>query len=190
MLTLAKSLSKYNGDIFNHWIMAKAEYAIISENTPITYDAVIHKKSNHYAHLIAFTFDEHKNEASELSVFLLHRTPKEITTSNNNYHHGLLWDESSITSFTQDEINDYLHLVSDTNEIHTKEESIVPGLLIFHHVLSHEMSLKNIPSIMIKFISPLHVNEEFCYSISENEILGFTKTNVIFQIALNSEIKL
>lgn len=83
-------------------------------------------------------------------------------------------------SFSKQELSKYLTYSGDKNAIHFGENPILPGILILDYILNYFSPIPS--SFSIKFTNPIVLNNILYTSkITENELIGFTNENFVFQ---------
>lgn len=87
-----------------------------------------------------------------------------LTLSKSDSELSLIKGGSGKLSISDNEVNQYLAISGDYNDIHRGPNAIIPGLLLLHYFEEYRQNTKGIAQI--RFRCPLKVNQ--AYYIEEN----------------------
>lgn len=112
-----------------------------------------------------------------IKITLIHTDSNSTTPSKND--NKAVSPQAKI-KFSDIELANFLEKSGDKNPIHFLPNPIVPGLLILEKIL--DLQVPHPKYFTIKYINPLFLQNDFIiHQIAENELIGFSENDPIFQ---------
>jgi len=160
---LAAGLSAYNGGGYDGYVIARAKWRL--EREVHTVESRIKTEREGYLVIEVTGYDDTQNTAGRLQVTML--KAKAPFKTENVKKQGAV---KGAFSFTQEQVEEYLDSVQDTNPIHRGENAIVPGLMLLDFILNLEQPVPGKEERTIRFREPLFVGKPCIYLVKDGKI--------------------
>lgn len=144
-LQLVKALAAYNDGMFDGYVIAKVLWNVSGEYAYV--EAAMIKQRPGYAVIRVTGRNQDKNETGFLQITLWkpgevskkcpeqEGTPCDLVQRMSEDH----LDVDGTLTIMQEQVDQYLNLVQDTNPIHRGRNAIVPGLYILHELQNRKL---------------------------------------------------
>lgn len=178
LIILARALAAFDRETYCGWLMAEAEYQRRSGSAAPTEQVTA---SRRLVRLAAADAD------AKLTITLLLPFANPAPARRRHAPAPKLPVQCSQT-ITAEDIASYLRQTKDTNPVHHRAQSVVPGLLLCHRafpVLYHKPG--GTFRIRVRFEQPLFAGETISYyQINQHEIAGFSGNCRICRMTLSN----